>query len=98
MDSSVKVPSAVKSAIQPATSLSSAIWYALRMIFSFSYISSSPSRSGETVLRDPGRLVGAGVGQDGGEVLGGPFLGDLAVGQPVDVGRVPAHRSPAGRD
>src|SRR6202035_1975560 len=35
---------------------------------------------------------------EGGEVLGGPFLDDLAVVQAVEVGRVPAHRSPGGGD
>src|ERR1700730_8019893 len=45
---------------------------------------------------DPGRLVGTRVVEDRGEVLGGPFLADLAALQPVEVDRVPLEVAPGG--
>src|SRR4051812_37771665 len=60
MDWSVKVPSSVNAASQPSLSLSSAIWYAFRMICSLSIVDSS-----DVVAR---RVVELDVG--GVEVLG----------------------------
>src|SRR5690348_2497942 len=45
---------------------------------------------------DPGRLVGTRVVEDRGEVLGGPFLADLAALEPVEVDRVPLEVAPGG--
>src|SRR5205807_4599102 len=45
---------------------------------------------------DPGRLVRARVVEDRGEVLGRPFLADLAVLEPVEIDRVPLEVTPGG--
>src|SRR5580692_864975 len=45
---------------------------------------------------DPGRLVRPRVVEDRGEVLGSPFLADLAALEPVEVDRVPLEVAPGG--
>src|SRR6266550_3573105 len=45
---------------------------------------------------DPGCLVRTGVVEDRGEVLGRPFLADLAALEPVEVDRVPLEVAPGG--
>src|SRR5258708_37534728 len=45
----------------------------------------------------PGRGEDTDLGHDGRDVVGGPFLADLAVGDPVDVDGVPPDRLAVGR-
>ena len=45
----------------------------------------------------PRRVEGADLGHDRRDVVGGPLLADLAVGDPVDVHRVPPDRLAVGR-
>ena len=45
----------------------------------------------------PWRVEGADLGHDRRDVVGGPLLADLAVGDPVDVHRVPPDRLAVGR-